>query len=43
MPELLAYNPFWIANNQGTIVVNYHQDFTASTHSNVFQGQKEGA
>ncbi len=26
-PELLLYKPLWIANNQQTIVINFHQDF----------------
>jgi hypothetical protein len=38
-PELLASNPFWIVNNQQTIVVNFHRDFIASMHSGIFQGQ----
>ncbi len=42
MPELLALNPSQIANNQRTIIFNFHQDLMASTHSNVFQGQKDG-
>ncbi len=36
-PELLAQNPLGITNNQHTIVVNFHQDFEASSHSNFLQ------
>jgi hypothetical protein len=34
-------NPLWIANNQQTVVANFHQDFMASMHSNFFQGQTD--
>jgi hypothetical protein len=29
----------WIANNQQNIVVIFHQDFVASMHSGICQGQ----
>jgi hypothetical protein len=29
----------WITNNQQNIVVDFHQDFMASTHSDFYQGQ----
>ncbi len=41
-PERLANEPLWMANNQHTIVINFHQDFVASMHSNIFQGQMDG-
>jgi hypothetical protein len=31
----------WIANNQQNIVINFHQDFVASTLSRFFQGQAD--
>jgi len=37
----LAKNPTWIASKQLTIVINFHQDLTASMHSNFFQGQTD--
>jgi hypothetical protein len=39
--ELLTKNPVWIASKQLTIVINFHQDLTASMHSNFFQGQTD--
>ncbi len=41
-PELLVQNPLHIANNQHTIVINFHQEFMASMHSNFFHKQKDG-
>ncbi len=38
-PKLLTLNPLLIVNNQRTIVINFHQDFMTSMHSNFFQGQ----
>ncbi len=40
-PELLAQNPFRIAYNPHTIVISFHQDFLASTHSGFFNGQTD--
>ncbi len=40
-PELLVYNPSWIANNQRNIVINLRQGFVASTHSDFNQGQTD--
>jgi hypothetical protein len=39
MPELLAENTLRITDNQSTLVLNFHQDFRACTHSNLFQRQ----
>ncbi len=39
MPELLAENTLQITDNQSTLVLNFHQDFRACTHSDFFQGQ----
>jgi hypothetical protein len=39
--ELLLYNPLLIANNKQIIVVNFRQDFVASTYNNFFQGQTD--
>ncbi len=33
--------PLGIVKNQHTIVVNFHQDFEASTHNNFSQGQTD--
>jgi hypothetical protein len=41
-PELLAKNPLWLGNNQRTIVIDFHQDFVDSTHSDFFQVQTDG-
>jgi hypothetical protein len=30
-----------ITNNQGTVVINFHQDFVASMHSDFLQGQAD--
>jgi hypothetical protein len=35
--ELLFKNPSWIAGIKKNAVINFHQDFTASTESNVFK------
>jgi hypothetical protein len=35
-PNLLALNPLWITNNLLIIVINFHQDFATSTHSDFF-------
>ncbi len=32
-------NPLWIAYIQSPIVINFNQDFMASTHGDYFQGQ----
>jgi hypothetical protein len=40
-PELLAYNPFPITNNQRTIVINIQQDFIDRAHDDLFQGQAD--
>jgi hypothetical protein len=37
--ELLVKNQLEITNNQQNLVVNFHPDFMASTHTNFFQGQ----
>jgi hypothetical protein len=34
--ELLALKPLWITNNQQNLVVNFHQDFLASTIRDFF-------
>jgi hypothetical protein len=31
----------WITKNQRTIVVNFHQDFAVSMHSNFLRGQMD--
>jgi hypothetical protein len=31
----------WITNNQQNIVINYHQDFVASMHTDFFKGQTD--
>jgi hypothetical protein len=41
MLGLLVYNPIWITNNQQTVVINFHQDFEASTHYDFFKGQTD--
>jgi hypothetical protein len=38
MPQLLAKNPSWNANNQRTFVVNCHQDIMASNNDSFFKG-----
>jgi hypothetical protein len=38
---VLVENPLWIADNQKNIVINIHQDFAASAHSNFFRGQTD--
>jgi hypothetical protein len=40
-PEVLVLNPLWIMNIQQNIVVNFHQDFEATKHSDFFQGQTD--
>ncbi len=37
--ELLVYNAKWIADNQLTYVVNFHQEFMTRMYSDFFQGQ----
>jgi hypothetical protein len=39
MSELLAENTLWITDNQSTLVLNFHQDFRACTHSDFLKGQ----
>jgi hypothetical protein len=34
MPLLIVYNSSWITNNQQNSVINFHQDFVVSMHSN---------
>ncbi len=41
MPELLTFNLLRMANNEHTIVINFHQDSTAIIHSDFFIGQTD--
>jgi hypothetical protein len=40
-PELQVLNPLWIMNIQPNIVINFHQDFEATMHTDFFQGQTD--
>ncbi len=40
-PELVFKKSLVIADNQWNNVIKFHQDFTASIHSNYFQGQTD--
>jgi hypothetical protein len=40
-PELLVLNSLRIIDNQQNTVDHFHQDFVASTHSNVLQGHTD--
>ncbi len=35
---MVVKNPLWIANNKQKIVINFHLDFMAGTHSDFTQG-----
>ncbi len=38
----MTLNLLWSANNQSILVMNFHQDFTASMHRDFFQGETDG-